>query len=100
MNSDSETGKAIYAAINIGLLLIGVALARRVFAVFGAFGVLIYLSHLAFDLFADSNWFPLALCAIGFAVIYAGVLWQRHEVRWSVALQRRLPAPIQQLVAR
>lgn len=100
MDSDSEIGKAIYAAINIGLLLIGVALARRMFAVFGGFGVLIYLSHLAFDLFEDSNWFPLVLCAIGFAVIYCGVLWQRHEARWSAALQQLLPEQVQQLVAR
>ena len=70
------------------------------FAVFGGLGVLIYLSHLAFDLFEDSNWFPLVLCAIGFAVIYCGVLWQRHEARWSAALQQLLPAQVQQLVAR
>lgn len=100
MDSGSELGKAIYAVINIGLLLLGVALVRRVFAVFGGLGVLIYLSHLAFDLFEDSNWFPLVLCGIGFAVIYSGVLWQRHESHWSAALQQLLPLRVQQLVAR
>jgi hypothetical protein len=68
--------------------------------VFGGIGVLIYLSHLAFELFADSNWFPLVLCTVGFVVIYVGVLWQRHEARWSAQLQKLLPSAIQQLVAR
>ena len=100
MDSADEMGKAIYAGINIMLLLVGVALARRVFAVFGGIGVLIYLSHLAFELFADSNWFPLVLCSVGFAVIYLGVVWQRHEAHWAASLQRLLPTVIQQLVAR
>lgn len=100
MDSDSELGKAIYAFINLGLLVVSVALSRRLFAIFGGSGVLFYLSHLAFDLFEDSNWFPLVLCCIGFAVIYCGVLWQRHEARWAAALQQLLPEQVQQLVAR
>lgn len=100
MHSDSELGKAIYALVNLLLIGCGLALRRRLFVPFGALGFMLYLGHLAFDLFEDSNWFPLVLCAIGFAVIYAGVLWQRHQRRWSAALSRTLPASLQQLAAR
>lgn len=100
LDSDNEWGRAAYALINIVLLFKGVALQRQMFVVFGALGVLLYVGHLAFELFADSNWFPLVLCAVGFAVIYAGVWWQRHQHWLALRLQALLPEMVRQLVAR
>lgn len=100
MDSDSELGKAIYAAINIFFLVISVALGRRLFAIFGSAGVLVYVSHLAFELFRESDLFPVVLCFIGFAVIYLGVIWQRNEIKFAKALQQRLPFSIQEMVER
>ncbi|MBY5991199.1 DUF2157 domain-containing protein [Ferrimonas balearica] len=89
--SDSEWDKALYGAINLGMMLLGVLLGRRVFTLFGALGFFGYLGHLAWDLFRDSWWFPVVLTALGALVIGLGVLWQRHQDRWQAALRRRLP---------
>jgi hypothetical protein len=42
--------------------------------------------------FKDSLVFPVALMLIGLGVVWLGVLWQRHEVAITSALQRWLPA--------
>jgi hypothetical protein len=77
MHSDSEIGKLVYCAINIVLLLFALILRRGMFLVFGGFGVFIYLSHLAYDVFKDSMLFPLVLSVIGLGVMYLGVQAQR-----------------------
>ena len=100
MNSNSEVGKFIYFCINLGLIAVGTALVRRVFAVFGGIGVAVYLGHLSHVVFKDSMLFPVALTAIGLAVIGAGVAWQRHELRLGHWLRAMLPAAIRALVQR
>lgn len=100
MDSDSEVGKAIYAAINVCFLVISVALGRRLFAIFGLAGILIYVSHLAFELFRESDLFPVALCFIGFSVIYLGVIWQRNERNFAKRFLQKLPPFIQEMVER
>lgn len=98
LRSDSELSKLGYCAINLGLIGVGAVLSRRVFAVFGGFGVAGYLGHLAYTVFGDSLWFPFALTLIGLAVIGAGILWQRHEQALTERLRRRLPAPLRELI--
>lgn len=100
MDAGSELGKLLYALTNLALVTIGVAIGRRMFAVFGAIGIVMYLGHLAFDLFKDSNLFPLLLCFSGFGVIYLGILWQRHESRLAAYLQQHLPTQLQELAQR
>lgn len=95
-DSDSELSKFIYCMINIGMMIVGVVLRRRVFTVFGGLGVGGYLAHLAYRVFADSLIFPLILAAIGFAVIMLGILWQRHERAIYTRALRRLPHGIRQ----
>jgi hypothetical protein len=100
MKSDSEPGKFVYACINLLLIAGGAALSRRVFAVFGAFGLALYLGHLSYSVFRDSLLFPLALAAIGLGVMAAGVAWQRHEADLGARLRRVLPGALRELVER
>lgn len=99
MHSDSEFNKFLYCCINLALIAIGAALSRRVFAVFGGLGVAGYLGHLSHTIFKDSMLFPVALTAIGLAVIGVGVYWQRHEAAIGARLRSLLPAAIRDLIA-
>lgn len=99
MDSHNELGKLLYCLINLLMVALGAALMRRVFAVFGAIGISLYLGHLA-NLFADSLLFPVALAAIGLAIIYAGIWWQKHEDRLHHAMLRLLPGPVRALIER
>jgi hypothetical protein len=98
MTSDSEWSKFGYLCINLAMIGVGAALSRRVFAVFGALGAAGYLGHLANEVFKDSLLFPLALTAIGGAVVWLGILWQRHETRLGTRLRALLPAALRELV--
>ena len=98
MNSGSELAKLAYCGINVLMILIGAALQRRVFAVFGGLGVAGYLGHLSYKVFKDSLIFPLALSVVGLAIIGLGVLWQRREAQWSARLRGFLPAPLRELI--
>lgn len=89
--SDSELSKFFYFLINLSMIVIGVLLVRRVFVVFGALGCCFYLGHLAWDVFKDSWFFPIALTAIGLCIVYLGVLWQKHEKQLTLRLRAMLP---------
>lgn len=90
-HSGDEIGKAMYCAINLGLLLLSLALMRRAYAVFGAFGVTLYLGYLASEVFKDSILFPFALSGIGVMVIAAGLLFHRYGPRLGAAIGAALP---------
>ncbi len=98
MNSGSELGKLAYCGVNLAMVLIGAILGRRVFAVFGGLGIAGYLGHLSWTLFKDSLVFPFALSAIGFGIIWLGVLWQRHEARWAERLRGWVPGALRELI--
>lgn len=98
MRSDSEWNKFFYLCINLGLILIGATLGRRVFVVFGALGAAGYVGHLAYDVFRDSMAFPFVLTFIGLGVIALGVVWQRHEAGVGARLRGLLPAPLRELL--
>ena len=100
MDSNSELSKLLYCCVNLLLIAIGAALSRRVFAVFGALGVALYLGHLSHSVFKDSMLFPVALTAIGLAIVVCGVLWQRHETAIGGRLRSLLPATVSELVQR
>jgi hypothetical protein len=97
-HSGSELGKFIYLLINVGLLSAGAVLGRRVFAVFGGFGIAMYLGHLAGKVFKDSLLFPFALTLIGLGIVAAGIWWQKNEARLSSSLRSRLPAGWRELL--
>jgi hypothetical protein len=95
--SSNEFGKAMYCLFNVGLLLVAIILGRRAYAVFGAFGISAYLSHLAAVVFKDSLLFPFALSLIGVAVIAAGLLYHRKQEAISAWLTAHLPAAVLRL---
>jgi len=80
-HSGNELGKALYCAINVGLIFLSLFLMRRAYAVFGAIGVTTYLSYLASSVFADSILFPFALSGIGVLLIVFGLLFHRYGER-------------------
>lgn len=98
MNSGSELGRLAYCGINVAMILVGAVLGRRVFAVFGGLGLAGYLGHLSWRVFRDSLVFPFALSALGLAIIWLGMLWQRREADWSAHLRARLPADLRELI--
>jgi hypothetical protein len=100
LGSGALAGKLVYLAINLALVFIGAVLGRRTFTVFGAIGMAIALGNLSWTYFRDSWLFPIALTLIGLAIVYAGVWWSRNEARLSAALRVRLPAQVQDLLAR
>lgn len=88
---DSELNWFWFFIINLGLMLVSVLIQRRVFLVFGTAGVFLYFSHLAYEVFKDSMWFPFALSLFGLGLIYLGILYQRHEKGLRLFVERILP---------
>jgi hypothetical protein len=96
-DSDSELSKALYCLINIGLLGLSVFLQRRAYAVFGAIGVAMYLSHLANHVFEDSLLYPFALSFVGLLILGAGIVNFRHRETIERWMRSHLPGPLQRL---
>jgi hypothetical protein len=91
MESDSEIGKAIYCLINIGFVILSVYLRRRVFLVCGTFGVLGYVSHLAWHVFKDSYALPIFLALAGIFIVFLGVKYQKNKARFEAAIEKHFP---------
>ena len=100
MESESEWSKLLYCMVNIAMIFTGAILGRRVFVVFGGLGVAGYLGYLAYEVFENSLLFPIALTLIGLAIVWLGILWQRHEQPVSDRLRRLLPTPLRELIER
>lgn len=100
MRSDDELSKFLYFCINLLMIVVGAILSRRVFAVFGGLGAAGYVGYLAYNVFKDSIVFPFVLTAIGFAVIWLGIVWQRREQEVTARLRGLLPVPLRELVER
>jgi hypothetical protein len=96
-HSGDEIGKAVYCAVNLGLVALSLALLRRAYAIFGAVGVTLYLGHLASDVFRDSILFPFALSAIGVAMIAAGLLFHRYGAKLAAVVATALPDRLRDL---
>lgn len=97
-DSSSELGKLVYALVNVGWVLGGAAIGRRVFTVLGGLGVTIYLGHLAHTVFRDSLLFPFALSVLGLGVVALGIWWQRHEAQLQARLQGWVPEALREVL--
>ncbi len=80
-----------FGLIHLSFMLVAVLIRRRAFMVVGGVGLFSYLVYLAGDLFRDSLLFPVALSAIGLALIFGGVAYARREDRIREWIMRRLP---------
>ncbi|SEB99788.1 hypothetical protein SAMN05444161_0299 [Rhizobiales bacterium GAS191] len=89
--SDNNLAKALYCLINIGLIFLGVFLGRRVYAVFGTIGIMLYLGDLSWRVFDNVLLFSFALSGIGVGVIALGLLVHRNEARLAAWMARNLP---------
>lgn len=65
---------------------------RTTLLVFGAFGVLTYIGHLAHELFKDSVWFPATLALCGLMTLFAAAYLQRHGTRIDTVFDGYRPA--------
>lgn len=74
---NQEWDKFFYFIINLGLIGLALFLRRKIFLIFGGFGVAIYIGYLAYDVFANSILFPFVLSFLGLAVIYFGIFYQQ-----------------------
>lgn len=92
ISSGSELGRLVYFLINVIMIILGALVSRRVFVIFGGFGIAGYLSYLAYSVFQHSILFPFALSFIGFGLVFLGILWQRNE-RYLNLRFRRLFSP-------
>lgn len=97
-NSSSEWSKFFYCCTNLVMIGVGALLLRRVFVIFGAIGICLYLSHLASDVFKNSWGFPISLTLIGLGVIYLGIVWQKHEKAITDKCRVFLPTPLRELL--
>lgn len=94
-SSDSELSKFFYFMINVGLLFVSVILDRRVFAIFGTIGILLYLGHLAFKVFADSIGFTIVMVIIGISIIFIAIFFTKMEMKLKKIMQPYIPKFIQ-----
>jgi len=93
----TELQGAIYCAINVALIGLGIFLDRRVYAIAGTLGIATYLGHLAFKVFQDVMVFSFALSAIGIFVIALGLLLNKNYQAIAAAFDAVLPTPLKRL---
>lgn len=93
----SMADKALYCAMNVGLLFLSVFLGRRVYAVFGVIGIAMVLGDLAERVFRNSLLFPFALSLIGVAVIAAGLLYYRNQGSIAAWVDEHMPDTLKRL---
>jgi hypothetical protein len=91
MESKGEFGKFIYFLLNVIFVFLSVYLRRKVFLVFGALGVFMYLGHLTWDLFKDSFLFTFVLAFIGIVMILLGVVFQKNKRRIEAYAEGCIP---------
>jgi hypothetical protein len=98
--SIDAVGSWYYAAFNLGAMFAAVLLERPLFMVFGILGTFAYLAWLASEVFGDSVLFPLALIAIGVAIIVGGVWYRNKKESVDAALMAAVPASLREILPR
>jgi len=91
VDTGSELSKFIYFLINLGLMLTSILLNRKVFVVFGSAGAIFYLGHLTYNVFANSQLFPVVLSLLGLGIIFLGVRYNRNRAAIDKAILGLVP---------
>ena len=95
--SSTEFGKAVFCLISIGFIALGLFLNRRIYAVLGTIGIAGYLGYLAADVFKEILSFTFALSALGLAIIFLGIAFQRRQRQINAAIERHMPTALRAL---
>jgi hypothetical protein len=95
--SSTEFGKGVFCLICIGFIALGLFLNRRIYAILGTIGIAGYLGYLAADVFKDILGFTFALSALGLAIIFLGIAFQRRQRQINAAIERHMPAALRAL---
>lgn len=90
-SSSSEIAKLLYCLLNVGLVALALFMGRRVYAMFGVIGIMIYLGHLSYSVFKDSILFPFALSAFGLGVVAAGIWFARRRAAIEARMEAMIP---------
>jgi hypothetical protein len=97
ITASSGGDPALYCLFNAGLLAVAVITMRRAYAVFGTFGITLYLGYLADGMFRNSLMFPFALSLIGIAVVGCGLAYRRKQDAIAAWLSANLPPAVLRL---
>jgi hypothetical protein len=100
MDSGSEWRRFLYCQLNLGFVVLGALLRRRVFLFYGALGVNAYLVRLAYTVFKDSMLFPFALTALGLGVIALAVKYQRNRQAIDARVESLVPEWLREVLPR
>lgn len=90
--SGVEWAAAVYGLINVGMIVAGGLVGRRVLAVCGALGSAWYLWHLCDKVFTNSVAFPLVAMAIGACLVWAATQWPKFECWLSTKGRGSVPS--------
>ena len=90
MESGNELAKFGYFLTHLAFIFVSLLLRRKVFLVFGGFGVFGYLCNEAYTYFRHSVAFPFVLTLIGVAVIFAAAKYKKNEAALERILRERM----------
>lgn len=90
-HESNELGMAAFGLLNLGLMVLSVLMRRKIFVVYGSLGAVFYLGHLAFNVFAQSIFFPLVLTVFGVGIIFLGVVYQKNHRAIEQLILRLVP---------
>ena len=81
----------LFGIANILLILFSLFINRNVFLVFGAIGIIEFLSRLSWKFFESSLYFPFALTLIGLLLIFSGIFFQKNKKKIEENIVNKLP---------
>jgi hypothetical protein len=94
MGDGNQFGRAVYCVLHLAMIALAIILQRRVFLIFGALGVFIYLMGEAEGYFRNSFGFTIALTVIGTLFIAGGIGLKRNESELTRSLSPLIPERI------
>ena len=92
LEASSEFTRFLYLLINLGLMFLSVLLQRIVFLVFGALGVVLYISSIFDKYFSNSLSFPIILSLIGVLVVFFGILYHKNRAKIESSIMHLFPS--------
>ena len=80
-NSDSVLFGLLFFFVYLIMVGLSLRFQEIIYLVFGAIGIYIYFTNLAFDTFRGTVYFPLLLGLIGISIVVLAVLYQKYRSR-------------------